>query len=47
MDRETWPATVHGVAQESDTTEHAFTHRFSDALQVVPSDLYFNKPSRF
>ena len=46
MDRETWLATVHGVAKESDTAEHAHTYRFSDILQIVPSDLYFNKTSR-
>ena len=26
MDRGAWRATVHGVAKESDTTEHAHTH---------------------
>ena len=26
MDRGAWWATVHGVARESDTTEHTHTH---------------------
>ena len=28
MDRETWRAIVHGVAKESDTTEHAHTAKY-------------------
>ena len=27
MDRKAWRATVHGVAKESDTSEHEHTHR--------------------
>ena len=29
MDRGAWWATVHGVARESDTTEHTYTHPHS------------------
>ena len=28
MDRETWRATAHGVAKESDTTEHAHMAKY-------------------
>ena len=35
MDRGAWQALVHGVAKESDTTEHTHTHTYSKALKPI------------
>ena len=32
MDREAWWATVHGVTEESDMTEHSHTHKDTNKL---------------
>ena len=43
MDRGTWWATVHGVAKESDTTEHTHTHHtnYLPCLAVIVEDGYY------
>ena len=38
MDRETWWATVHGVAKESDTTERWNNNSGSDAFSCTEID---------
>ena len=44
MDRGAWQATVRGVAKESDTTEHACTHKLKIFAQnpALYSGHYFN-----
>ena len=36
MDRGAWQATVHGVTEESDTTERSHTHKDTDKLDQGP-----------
>jgi len=35
MDRGAWWATVHGVARESDTTEHTYTHMYKEGTILL------------
>ena len=44
MDRGAWRATVRGIAKESDTTEHACTHKLKIFAQnpALYSGHYFN-----
>ena len=48
MDRGAWQATVHGVAKESDTTEHTHNSHYAfpslDLILSVPASSTWNVP---